>query len=195
MFAVACAERTKAFMPEACTLRGLELAEQLAEGVASESEYDTYRSESRTASPPKTPGPESWAWNLPYSVMLVVLPYRPNISPPKKAIEVCKLCATVLGGGDDSDRGTQEFGTQADLLRDIFGNPFRAVSFAPSWRTGTMVALASQMYSSRDFSAMPILADALQDAGCDDENILNHCRGGETHVRGCWVVDLILSRA
>jgi hypothetical protein len=62
-------------------------------------------------------------------------------------------------------------------LRDIFGNPFRPVTFSPEWHTDTAVALARQMYEARDFSAMPILADALQDAGCDNEDILSHCRG------------------
>jgi hypothetical protein len=65
----------------------------------------------------------------------------------------------------------------------------------PSWRTDTAVTLARQMYESRDFSAMPILADALQDAGCDDEHTLNHCRDADAvHVRGCWVVDLVLGK-
>jgi hypothetical protein len=80
-------------------------------------------------------------------------------------------------------------------LRDIFGNPFRPVSFSASWRTDTAVTLARQMYDSREFSAMPILADALQDAGCDDATILDHCRGPGPHVRGCWVVDLVLGKA
>jgi hypothetical protein len=83
-----------------------------------------------------------------------------------------------------------------DLLRDIFGNPFRPVAFNPAWRTDTAVALARQMYESRDFGAMPVLADALQDAGCDNEPILSHCRDATlTHVRGCWVVDLVLGKA
>jgi hypothetical protein len=82
------------------------------------------------------------------------------------------------------------------LLRDIFANPFRPVDFSPSWRTDTAVTLARQMYESREFSAMPILADALQDAGCDNDDILNHCRDATlTHVRGCWVVDLVLGKA
>jgi hypothetical protein len=69
----------------------------------------------------------------------------------------------------------------------------RECVFDPAWRTDTAVALARQMYESRDFGAMPILADALQDAGCEDENILNHCRDlAQVHVRGCWVVDLVL---
>jgi hypothetical protein len=83
---------------------------------------------------------------------------------------------------------------QASLVRDIFGNPFRPVTFSPAWRTDTAVALVRQMYEARDFSAMPILADALQDAGCDSDDILTHCRGEGPHVRGCWVVDLVLRR-
>jgi hypothetical protein len=83
---------------------------------------------------------------------------------------------------------------QAGFLRDIFGNPFRPVTLNPAWLTSTVLALAQQMYESRDFSPMPILADALQDAGCDNEDILNHCRQTGEHVRGCWVVDLILSK-
>jgi hypothetical protein len=81
------------------------------------------------------------------------------------------------------------------LIHDIFGNPFRPVAFDPAWRTGTAVALAKGMYESRDFFAMPILADALQDAGCDRADILNHCRdANQVHVRGCWVVDLVLGK-
>jgi hypothetical protein len=88
-----------------------------------------------------------------------------------------------------------ERSNQADLLRDIFGNPFRPAAFSPAWRTDTSVALARQMYDSRDFGAMPILADALQDAGCEDEYVLGHCRDRkQVHVRGCWVVDLVLGK-
>ncbi|VTR96243.1 Uncharacterized protein OS=Sorangium cellulosum (strain So ce56) GN=sce5710 PE=4 SV=1 [Gemmata massiliana] len=83
---------------------------------------------------------------------------------------------------------------QAALLRDIFGNPFRPIEFSPAWRTSAATALAAQMYESRDFSAMPILADALQDAGCDSADVLGHCRGPGPHARGCWVVDLVLGK-
>jgi hypothetical protein len=83
---------------------------------------------------------------------------------------------------------------QAVLIRDIFGNPFRPVSFSPEWRTSTAVAIARGMYESREFGAMPILADALQDAGCDSGEVLDHCRGPGPHVRGCWVVDLVLGK-
>jgi hypothetical protein len=81
------------------------------------------------------------------------------------------------------------------LIRDIFGNPFRPLTFSPSWRTDTALSLTRQMYESRDFSAMPILADALQDAGCDSDDVLSHCRALEqAHVRGCWVADLVLGK-
>jgi hypothetical protein len=92
-------------------------------------------------------------------------------------------------------RNTGDITRGAALIREIYGNPFRSVIFSSEWRTGTAVSLARQMYESRDFSAMPILADALQDAGCDNDDILAHCReANATHVRGCWVVDLVLRK-
>ena len=95
------------------------------------------------------------------------------------------LAAGVLGASD----------TMAALIRDIFGNPFRPVSFDPNWRTSTADALAGQMYEKRDYSAMPILANALQEAGCESDRILNHCRGATNmHSRGCWVVDLVIGK-
>jgi hypothetical protein len=83
----------------------------------------------------------------------------------------------------------------ADVVRDIFGNPFRPVSLDPMWLTSTVVALARGIYEDRAFDRIPILADALQDAGCDNNDILNHCRDEkQVHVRGCWVVDLVLGK-
>ena len=101
----------------------------------------------------------------------------------------------VLSHARAAARNSAERKAQADLVRDIFGNPFRPVAFAPEWRTDTAVALASTMYEAREFSAMPILADALQDAGCDSDDILTHCRDtSQVHVRGCWVCDLVLGK-
>jgi hypothetical protein len=81
------------------------------------------------------------------------------------------------------------------LFDCVFGNPFRPVSLDPAWLTSTVVALAGGIYADRAFDRMPILADALQDAGCDHDDILTHCRGDSPHVRGCWVVDLLTGRA
>jgi hypothetical protein len=95
-----------------------------------------------------------------------------------------------------SPNGREEDGypRQCEILRELF--PFRPVTFDSAWRTVTAVALANLMYDSRDFTPMPILADALQDAGCDCEDILKHCRDASApHVRGCWVVDLVLGKA
>ena len=84
---------------------------------------------------------------------------------------------------------------QVALARDIFGNPFRPVTFDPAWRTADATGIAARMYESRDFSAMPILADALEEAGCTNADVLLHCREPGVHVRGCWVVDLVLGKS
>jgi hypothetical protein len=80
------------------------------------------------------------------------------------------------------------------LMRDIFGNPFRTVAVEPSWRTSDVVTLAGTIYDQRTFDRITELADALEKAGCTDAVILDHCRSGKEHVRGCWVVDLILGK-
>jgi hypothetical protein len=94
------------------------------------------------------------------------------------------------------DDQIQEKAEQAALVRDIFGNPFRPVALDASWLTPTVVQLARGIYDERAFDRLPILADALQDAGCDNDDVLNHCRDPKgAHVRGCWVVDLVLSKS
>lgn len=87
-----------------------------------------------------------------------------------------------------------QIGALAHLLRDIFGNPFRPAALGRAWLTSDVLSLARQMYESRDFSAMPILANALQEAGCDNDDILSHCRRSGLHVRGCWGVDMVLGK-
>jgi hypothetical protein len=103
----------------------------------------------------------------------------------------------------------------AGLLRDVFGNPFRPVTlkprwsaevlgpacrvfedwvFDPRWRSADAVDVARAIYEAQDFDRLPILGDALMDAGCNHEDILAHCRSDGPHVRGCWVVDLVLGK-
>jgi hypothetical protein len=79
------------------------------------------------------------------------------------------------------------------LLRDIVG-PAARPALVPSWQTPAAVAIARQVYDERDFAALPILADALEEAGCAAEQVLDHLRGPGAHVRGCWVVDWLLAR-
>jgi hypothetical protein len=93
------------------------------------------------------------------------------------------------------ERVAAESAAQCDLLRDIFGNPLRPAPADPHWRTSAVLGLAATMYDARDFTAMPVLADALEEAGCNDAAITSHCRGPDRHVRGCFVVDLILGKA
>jgi len=100
-------------------------------------------------------------------------------------------CAVAgrVGGQPDPDPITTARAVQADFVRDIFGNHFRPVATDPAWLTSTVIALAHGIYDEKAFDRLPILADALQDAGCDNDDVLNHCRQPGEHVRGCWVVD------
>jgi hypothetical protein len=82
-----------------------------------------------------------------------------------------------------------------DVIRCIVGNPFRPVACDPSWRTTTVVGLTDAIYTERAFDRLPILADALEEAGCTHPDVLAHCRGDGPHARGCWVVDLILGKS
>jgi hypothetical protein len=83
---------------------------------------------------------------------------------------------------------------QVRLVHHFFGNPFRPVSLDPAWLTANVNQLAETIYQKRRFADLPFLADALADAGCANEDILNHCRKPGIHVRGCWALDLILGR-
>jgi hypothetical protein len=80
------------------------------------------------------------------------------------------------------------------LTHDIFGNPFRPVTIDRTCLTSTVTNLAQAIYDERSYERMPILADALEDAGCTNQDILAHCRKPGEHVRGCWVVDLLLGK-
>jgi hypothetical protein len=88
----------------------------------------------------------------------------------------------------------------AGLVRDVFGPVlFRAVSVRPNvlaWGDRLVVRLAQAIYEERRWGDMPVLADALLDAGCDNEEVIQHCRQqGAFHTRGCWVIDLLLGRS
>jgi hypothetical protein len=86
---------------------------------------------------------------------------------------------------------------QCQLLRDIVGDPFRPAAVAPAWLAwggGTAPKLARAVYDEHAFDRLPVLADALEEAGCTDRTILGHLRGSGPHVRGCWAVDLLLGK-
>jgi hypothetical protein len=85
-------------------------------------------------------------------------------------------------------------GHAVSLLRDIAGNPIQVVPLPAGWRTPVVLALAQAIYDERRFVELPVLADALEEAGCMDPAILGHCRGPGPHVRGCWLVDQLLGK-
>ncbi len=86
------------------------------------------------------------------------------------------------------------------FLRDIFGNPFRQVPFERTWRTADVLNLARTAYEERlpdgklDAVGLAVLADALEEAGCTQPDIVGHLRGGGPHVPGCWVLDRLLGK-
>ncbi len=82
----------------------------------------------------------------------------------------------------------------AAFLREIFGNPFRRTVFAPHWRTPDVLALAGEALDERCFAHLPILADALEDAGCTDSDLIAHLREPGEHLPGCWALDLALGQ-
>lgn len=125
--------------------------------------------------------------------------YHAGLSP-----EVVQLHKMMDGCLPDFDQprchvaAQRERQAQAAHLRDLFGPvPFRAVALNPAWlvwQDGTIPKLAQAIYNDRAFGLLPVLADALEDAGCTDADILAHCRGPGLHARGCWVLDTLLDR-
>jgi hypothetical protein len=92
----------------------------------------------------------------------------------------------------------KEMQAQCRILRDLFGNPFRPPGLDPAWlrwRDGAVKKWARRIYEERRFDELPVLGDALEEAGCIDRTTLAHCRGSGEHVRGCWVVDLLLGKS
>lgn len=105
-----------------------------------------------------------------------------------------------LAGTDDDDRlarSRKEMRRQAQILRELVGNPFRPVTVPWEWREWhgfCLVRLAREIYESRAYHDIPILGDMLQDAGCTEEALLEHCKSGCMHEHGCWMLDAILGR-
>jgi hypothetical protein len=89
------------------------------------------------------------------------------------------------------------FRDQVALLREVIGNPFRPPVVEPAWlrwNGGIVPRLAEEIYESRAFDHLPVLGDALEEAGCTDEELLGHCRRPGAHVRGCWLLDLLVEK-
>jgi len=170
-------------------LRAVETAEAFADGRATADDLGRARERILAlmdAQPPQTN--LYWlSWAVDMSAAVSAPTGRdPWTIEPFTAGTVSRNVCILLGLDVAAERAA---GTVYPPLFDVEPRP---IAFDPTWRTDTVLALARLLYESRDFGAMPILADALQDAGCDSEDILDHCRGPGPHIRGCWVVDLVL---
>lgn len=113
-----------------------------------------------------------------------------------KALKGAEAAVGFIAGRSLNARKAER-GIQAGLLRDIFGNPFQTYITDPAWlrwSDGTVRKMAQSVYDNRCFETLPIMADALEEAGCTNANMLAHCREGMLHVRGCWVVDCLLKK-
>jgi hypothetical protein len=192
LYLVACCRSIWSCIKVEKSKEAVSVAERFADGLASESELrEAYEAAVTISNAP---------WNFVYShpgipqsglIMRVgnALVAATNSVSPEWAFNAGPNAAYAVVDAD------QELAKQAHLLRDIFGNPFRPVTFDPKWRTTTALALAQGIYDERAFDRLPILADALQDAGCDNDDILTHLRDTTTpHVRGCWALDLVLGK-
>ncbi len=113
----------------------------------------------------------------------------------RKALDAANWTIRKTSRGYRTTDMSQAARQQVILLRDIFGNPYRPASFDAAWITSQVFALAQSIYAQLRFDCMPELADALEEAGCADADVLTHCREPSAHVRGCWAVDLILGKS
>jgi hypothetical protein len=191
LFAVACCRQFSTQLWDDRLRQAIDVAERVAEGHGTKQELEHARRaveplNSSSYSAPLGHGNQERTATSLVNALTLPGPYDAALSMTCYELPLAGYCGDIA----------HEHALMCDLVRDIFGNPFRPVSFHPAWRTDTAVSLARQMYDSRDFGAMPILADALQDAGCDSEEVLTHCRdANQPHVRGCWVCDLVLGKA
>jgi hypothetical protein len=114
----------------------------------------------------------------------------------------CAVNPQTINAANDTSLVAREAGVgfdiQAILVRDLWGNPHRPARVAPNWlrwNDAILAKLAEAIYADYSFNWLPILADALEEAGCTHSDFLNHCRQPGEHVRGCWVIDLILGKS
>ena len=200
-----CRRTWHLFQDERCR-KAIEVAELYADGqVGDEELLQVYIEMWQIQSNSLCPAPEAAVAD---SCRRAVRPSG-RITPRIVAIAAASLANLIADGtGGESERGAwgeakrgaweAERRVQVDFLRDLLGPlPFRPVAINPAWlawNDGTVPRVAQAIYDERAFDRMPVLADALEDAGCADRAILDHCRQPGVHVRGCWVVDLLLGK-
>lgn len=195
-FLVACTRRVLPADPDPEMMEALAVAERFADGAASVRELARARTalQSQQAS-------RAIRWRPLYTDHIRSLPawHATREQIVRAAAEGSGCCAwsstrNTWGNQTAMTYPEQELRAQADLLRDVFGNPFQRSAVVPTWRTPVVLELARGVYEDHAFDGLPILADALEDFGCDNQDLLTHLRSPGTHVRGCWALDLVLEK-
>jgi hypothetical protein len=184
LFACACCRRVWHLLTDKRSRTVIEVAERFADGLSPDDELAAARSGAHAALAFVNPEDLTAEDYAALGAEAAAFP-----EAPRAAGSVAWAAQNCGGQGENR--------SQSALLRDIFGNPFRPVAADPSWLAwngGAVRNLARAIYDERAFDRLPVLADALEEAGCDNADVLGHCRGGGEHVRGCWVVDLLLGK-
>jgi hypothetical protein len=190
LFGCACCRRIWEMLTDGASREAVEAAERFADGEIGKVELALARKAAKREIGPGLPRsytPQQWAAQ---GAMLVTLQ---SLGDSGRS-----AAGRVAGAVHDAKlrHHLEEQRLQTPTFRDIFGNPFRPVVFPDSRRSESAVALARTAYDTRNFTLLPILADALEEAGCDHPDVLTHCRQPDAvHVRGCWVVDGVLGRS
>jgi hypothetical protein len=189
LFACACCRHIEKQLTDARSQDAVNAAEKYADGVGTDRDLSAaWEAADRAAEEIDDELDEEDSF-LPYHAALAAL-WSAISEDDYTSIELASHSAYYALRSVES---TDEPETQGRFLCDILGCP-PSLSLDPSWLTPTVITLAQLIYNDRTFADLPILADALEDAGCDNEDILSHCRGDSPHVRGCWVLDLLLGK-
>jgi hypothetical protein len=209
LFAVACCRRILHLIPVAAARRVVEVSERFADGLVTGQELGAAVEASMRACEEhgqRLAAYGSRPWRHEIEAINAVSRVHRTESGGRSGVSRAAAAAWVWAAavqqnleGEDAGRRLieAEYARQADLLRDIVGNPFRPSVIDPSWLAWNdrcVEKIARGISEECAFGRLPILHDALLDAGCDNEDILAHCRSPEGHVRGCWVIDLLLGK-
>jgi hypothetical protein len=201
LLACSCCRLLPSLLRDPEGLNALEIMERQADGLISHGELDIAFDGAMTALQRVTNGLWHPEWQVLCARTLVHLIERrwADVLAVMQNVRAAAAAETSISRGylanDKCESAVaHEKDFQSGMVRDIFVSPFRPVALDCTWTTSTVTALAQAIYDDRAFDRLPILADALEDAGCTDADILAHCRGGGEHVRGCWVVDLLTGR-
>lgn len=195
---IACCRRLRSLMAIEECCEAVMLAERLVEGEATTEEVALLREQMKTeylALNQRKRHTRMWCVGAARNLLQDDDSYLRGDPIWAGDADLLRAYASASSSVTNERKHDENHQAQAGLLRDIIGNPFRPVVADPSWLTSDVIALAQGIYEDRAFDRMPILADALQDAGCDNEDVLSHCRQPGEHVRGCWAVDLILGKS